>query len=275
MFFWKKRKEDSSSSVNRIGKYREVLLFLAGLALTLTAVILARHRIVAVEKDIRDKVSPVEIVVPSIALSAGDVFSEQNLAKKSVPASGTSGRNVPAAEFELLIGARARGNLAAGEPILWSDVDEPFDMEKFSQAVPAGRRALTIEADISSSFAGLIRPGDKVDLLCDGEGGLLAKTWIRAVPVISVDRHFNRPPSGEESKEVSTITVSVTPEEGKIIASGARGGRLHWFLRNPEEPFVPAKHIRPDSGSKRIHVEIWKAGILEIEPPAGNNGEAG
>lgn len=266
MLFWKKMKESSSSSVGWSRKHREILLFLAGLVLTLSAIFLARHRIAAVEKEIRVKVSPVEIVVPSLPISSGETFSVKNLAKKTVPASGTSNRNVPAAEFELLVGARAKGNLAAGEPILWSDVEEPFDVDKFSQAVPAGRRALTIDADSSSSFAGLIRPGDKVDLLCDRENGKSVRIWIRAVPVISVDRHYNRPPSGEESREISTITVSVTPEEGKTLASGARGGRLHWFLRNPEEPAEPATRSAKRSPPIHKHVEIWKAGIKEPEP---------
>jgi pilus assembly protein CpaB len=270
LLFWKKRKESSSSSGGWNKRYREILLFLAGLALTLSAIFLARHRIAAVEREIRVQSSPVEIVVPSVPISAGEGFSEQNLAKKTVPASGTSNRNVPAAEFELLVGARAKGNLIAGEPILWSDVEEPFEMDKFSQAVPAGRRALTIEADISSSFAGLIRPGDRVDLLCDGENGKSVKTWIRAVPVISVDRHYNRPPSGEESKEVSTITVSVTPEEGITLASGARGGRLHWFLRNPDEPSGAATRNAKRSAPFRKDVEIWKAGVRELEPPAAH-----
>ncbi|MDA8122129.1 MAG: Flp pilus assembly protein CpaB [Deltaproteobacteria bacterium] len=270
MFFWKKKKESSSSSGAWNKWSREILLFLAGLTLTLSAIFLARHRIAAVEREIRVQSSPVEIVVPSVLISAGEVFSEQNLAKKTVPASGTSNRNVPASEYELLVGARAKGNLAAGEPVLWSDVEEPFDMDKFSQVVPAGRRALTIEADVSSSFAGLIRPGDRVDLLCDGENGKTVKSWIRAVPVISVDRHYNRPPSGEESKEISTITVSVTPEEGITLASGARGGRLHWFLRNPDEPSRPATRNARISTTFRKKVEIWKAGILEPVPLALN-----
>ncbi len=242
-------------------------MLLAGLALTLSAVFLARHRFSAMENELRRKVSPVEIVVPSRPISSGEAFSRDNLSKKTVPSSGTSGRNVPANEFELLIGARSRGNLAEGEPILWSDVEEPFEAENLSRIVPRGRRALTIEADFSSSFSGLILPGDRVDLLCSSANGIPARTWIRGIPVISVDRNFNRPPSKEESSGISTITVSVTPEEGTMIAAAARGGQLHWFLRNPEEPDDPVPVMTGKPGPVPHFIEIWKGGIRE--PGAG------
>lgn len=272
MFFWKKETGNSSSSAAWNKRYREILMFLAGLTLTSVAVFLARSRIHAMEFELRRNVSPVGIVVPSTPISSGEVFSERNLAKKTVPVSGTSGRNVRAEEFELLVGARAKGNIAPGDPILWSDVEEPFEMEKLSQIVPQGRRALTIVADSSSSFSGCIRPGDRIDLLCNGGNGISNQTWIHGIPVISVDRNFNRPPSKDESADISTITVSVTPEEGRMIATGAGGGRLHWFLRNPEEPPERVSRISGKSHPLFLPIEIWKGGIREsgTHPHYGN-----
>ncbi len=239
-----------------------------GIALTLAAIVLARQRIAAAERDLHRKVAPVEIVVPSIAIPAGGVFTETNLAKKSVPASGTSSRNVPAGEFELLIGARAKGNLSAGDPILWTDVEEPFESEMFSQTIPSGKRAFTLEATATSSFSGLIRPGDIVDLFWEGERGNALPGWIAGIAVISVDRHFSRSPSKEEIQEVSTITVSVTPKEGMRLAAAAQTGRIHWFLRNPDEPRNRRGEPAPPVKSNADKIEIWKAGVPELRMPA-------
>jgi Flp pilus assembly protein CpaB len=243
-------------------------------ALTLAAILLARQRILAAEMDIRRKAAPVDIVVPSAPIPVGGLFTEKNLARKSVPVSGTGSRNVPAAEFELLLGARAKGDLAEGEPILWTDVEEPFDSDNFSRTIPSGRRALTFEADISSSFAGLIRPGDSVDLLYEGDKSIGARAWINAVPVISVDRQFGRAPSKEESREVSTITLSVTPEEGRLLATKAREGRIFWFLRNPDEPSRSGVTSGLRAEQAPPITEIWKAGIRELRAPLPH-GEAG
>lgn len=272
MFSWKKKREDSSSCGSRSRRSRDLLLLLAGLALTLTSIFLVRQKILAAERELQRKVSPVEIVVPAVPLQAGDVFSEKNLAKRAVPSSGTSARNVPAAEFDLLLGGRAKGNLSAGEPILWTDVEEPVDTEKFSQVIPTGRRAITFESDISSSFAGLLRPGDRVDLLCERENG--NRAWMRSISVISVNRHFGRIPTQEEARDISTITVSVTPAEGSLLATVARKGHIYWFLRNPNEPSKATYNNDPRSKPATEHIEIWKAGVQELLPPP-TNGEPG
>ncbi len=242
-------------------KTKEYLPLLAGVALTLVAILIARHRIDSVERDIRKKAAPVDVVVASCAIPKGTAIRDQHLAKLSVPSSGTSRRNVPARDFELLLGARTKTNIEAGEPILWTDVDEPFDVETFSQAIPQGRRALTIEADLGASFSGLIRPGDHVDICCQNATGKTAPAWFYDIPVIAVDRHYERPLDSETSADTSSITVSVTPEEGRRLAD-ARGGGLRWFLRNPGD------RSRPPSASAAVRdavhrVEIWKAGIRE------------
>ncbi|PWB66285.1 MAG: Flp pilus assembly protein CpaB [Deltaproteobacteria bacterium] len=274
LFFWMKKKENSSSCTGWNKKSRELILLIAGVALTLSAIFLARQRILAAESDIQRKVAPVYIVVPAVPIPAGAVFSERNLSRKSVPSAGISSRNVPASEFELLIGARAKGNLAAGEPILWTDVEEPFDAENFSSTIPTGRRAFTFQASFASSFAGLIRPGDCVDLLCEGETANAVQKWFLAIPVISVDRNYRRPPASEESREVSTLTVSVTPEEGRYLSRFARIGHIHWFLRNPDEPDKPASSPASSARRSSEKVEIWKGGVQETNPTFPN-GESG
>lgn len=274
MFFWTRKAGNSSSCESRTKRSRDLLLLFAGLALTLAAVFLARQRIVTAQREIQRQAVPVDVVVPSVPIQAGDAFSERNLAKKSVPEAGTSRRNVPASEFELLIGGHAKGNLSAGEPILWTDVEEPLESEKLSQTIPAGRRAYTFETTISSSFAGLIRPGDSVDLLCEGDNGKRFSTWIRKIAVISVDRNFAKMPTREESREISTVTVSVTPEEGSFLARAAREGHIHWFLRNPDEPLKSSGTILTRAKPATEKIEIWKAGIQEL-PARPANGEPG
>lgn len=262
MSFSKKEEVGSSSSAGRTSRTRAIVTLLAGLALIGAAILLARQRMGALEADIRRSSSPVDVVVAKVSIPAGGRFSAENLAKKAVPESGTGPRNVPAKEFELLLDARAKIDIAEGEPILWSDVEEPFEVDKLSMAVPKGRRALTLAADGNASFAGLLRPGDAVDLLC-GDSRAGAGTWLRNIPVIAVDRSFRGKPASEEPSEAQTITLSVLPGEGREIAAAARNGGLHWFLRNPDDR-LPASTGRPGpAGGNRGAVEIWKGGRLQ------------
>ncbi|MGE5189687.1 MAG: Flp pilus assembly protein CpaB [Gemmatimonadota bacterium] len=239
-----------------LDKARDYLPLAGGLALTLVAILVARQRINAVEKTIRDNAAPVDVVVASCPIPKGAALSAQNLAKLAVPSSGTSRRNVPAEEFGLLIGARTKAPIDSGEPIFWTDVEEPFDVEKFSLTIPRGRRALTIEADLTASFAGLIRPGDRVDISLKDTSGRIGPAWLSDIPVVAVDRHYSHPPDVESGTDTSSVTVSVTPEQGRRLAA-APGGSLIWLLRHPDD------RTRPPAPSGERTVEIWKAGIRE------------
>lgn len=274
MFFWKRKKEASCPSVNWKNKLSSFLPLFAGMILTLMAVLVARQRISAMERTLLGNAAPAEIVVAADPISPGSVFSLENLAKKSIPSSGTTRRNVPASDFELLLGARAKVEISKGEPVLWTDVQEPIEVDKFSMTIPNGRRAITIDADTRTSFSGLLRPGDHVDILRGEKEGRISAPVLFDVPVIAVDRHFLSPPSEEEGYEIGTITVSVTPDEATRLSAAAREGSLSWLLRNPSDRSRPPK--RASCGATAISpVEIWKAGIRErISPAAFEPGES-
>lgn len=209
------------------------------------------------EKDILRRTDPVEVVVASTPIPAGETFNGRNLAKLAIPSSGTGKRNVPASEFELLVGARAKTTIDPGEPVLWTDVEEPYSTEGFSKVVLPGRRAITLGADATSSFAGLLHPGDRVDLLVEGPGKN-PSGWIRDIPVIAVDRDHNRLAHPSEKEDAATVTLMVTPREGGRIARAS--GKLHWFLRNPDDNAAEAKPVPANPVTFRI-VEVWKGGV--------------
>jgi len=253
-----KRKARSFSSGKWAGKVRTLLPLLAGLLLCAFALAAAGRRMATVEKDIRRQANPVEVVVASAPVPAGETFGLQNLAKKAIPSSGTGPRNIPAADFELLVGARSKTAIDPGEPVLWTDVEEPYDTDAFSRIVLPGRRAMTLGVDTTSSFAGLLHAGDRVDLLLEGSGGATAD-WVRDIPVIAVDRDHNRLAHPSDEAETSTVSLMVTPGEGSRIARAS--GKVHWFLRNPDDnaAVAPASPVKPIASSP---VEVWRGGVM-------------
>jgi len=252
-----KRKARSFSSGKWAGKVRTVLPLLAGLLLCGFALAAAGRRVATVEKEILRKADPIEVVVASVPIPAGETFSARNLAKKAIPSSGTGQRNVPASEFELLVGARAKSTIDPGEPILWTDVEEPYDTDSFSRTVLPGRRAMTLGVDTTSSFAGLLHPGDRVDLLLERSGANSAD-WVRDLPVIAVDRDHNRLAHPSDKEETATVTLLVTPGEGSRIARAS--GKVHWFLRNPVDNAALASGSHGKPLMSRA-VEVWKGGV--------------
>lgn len=265
MFASMKRKARSFLSAKAAGRLKEMVPLALGLLLTALALAVAGRRMAAVENDLRRQATPVEVVVASVPIPAGEPFSEGNLAKRSLPAAGTGQRNIPASEFELLLGARAKTPVAAGEPVLWTDVAEPYETETFSRGIAPGHRALTLSVDVTSSFSGLLHPGDRVDLLCRQEGKT-APMWVRDIPVAAVDRNHDRLGKPSDSAEAATVTLMVTPEEGARISSAAGSGKLHWFLRNPEDNTVGSPPGKRELRAS-LPVEVWKAGVRILPNP--------
>ena len=243
------------------------LPLLAGITLTLLAILAARQRISAVERDILGKAAPTEIVVATNLIPRGAIFSLENLSKRSVPSAGTSRRNIPAPDYELLLGARAKVEISEGEPVLWTDVEEPIDVDKFSLMIAKGRRAITIEADMRASFSGLLRPGDHVDLLRRRKDAREFTPLLFHVPVLAVDRQFLPLSSHEDGSNIGTITVAVTPDEAVLLSTAAQDGEISWLLRNPADERRPPKK-KSLSAKTFSSVEIWKGGIRERNPPA-------
>lgn len=270
MFASMKRKGRSFSSGKWAGKARPLLPLFAGLLLCGFALAAAGRRVATVEKEILRQANPVEVVVASLPIPAGDTFSARNLAKKAIPSSGTGRRNVPASDFELLVGARAKTPIDPGEPVLWTDVEEPFDTDPFSKAVLPGRRAMTLGVDTTSSFAGLLHPGDRVDLLVE-RSGTKSADWVRDLSVIAVDRDHNRLAHSSGKEETATVTLMVSPWEGSRIAQSS--GKVHWFLRNPDDNTTVTRRF-PARSMRRDAVEVWKGGV-KVPPVLAIKGNSG
>lgn len=262
MFFWRRKRESSWPSAAWKGKVREFLPLGAGVVLTVLAVLAARQRIAALETEIRDRDRPLEVVVAAAPISAGGPLGEDSLAKRAVPASGASPRNIPAAEFERIVGATAKESIGPGEPILWTDIEDPDEPGDFSRTIPAGRRAITIDTDAASSFSGLLRPGDRVDILHEPPEAKGFRPLLHDVPVVAVDRLFRRPPAGEAISDISALTLSVAPAASERLSSALRHGAIRVLLRNPDDRSRPPR-TRPRRSAPARAVEIWKAGILE------------
>jgi len=264
LFSSMKRKAHSFSSGKWAGKVRTLLPLFAGLLLCGFALAAAGRRVANVERDILQQANPVEVVVASVPIPAGETFGAQNLAKKAIPSSGTGQRNVHASDFELLIGARAKTAIDPGEPVLWTDVEEPFNTDAFSRTILPGRRAMTLGVDTTSSFAGLVHPGDRVDLLVE-RSGMNSADWVRDIPVVAVDRDHNPLAHPSDKEETTSVTLMVSPREGSRIARAS--GKVHWFLRNPDDNAAEARGLPARSTTSRA-VEVWKGGVKIPPVPA-------
>ncbi|MDE0058599.1 MAG: Flp pilus assembly protein CpaB [Defluviicoccus sp.] len=190
------------------------------------------------------------VIAAARALPVGTLLAEMDLIEMDIDADGLQSAHIlvdermtPAA----LRGHAVREPVAAGTPLTWSAIVGPGQRGFLAAALGPGTRAVTIRLGEGARFAGLIDPGDRVDViltaklrLLDGTDTVVARTILEDVRVVAVDRRVLSTvvSAGGEEKvtrgEIVTATLEVSPEEANRLALGEREGTLALAVRSLE-----------------------------------------
>ncbi len=135
--------------------------------------------------------------------------------------------------------------IGKGLPLLTDDVvDKQFVV---SLPIPPGYRAQAIKVAADGTIDGLIRPGDRIDVIVvynEKQGNIsttTAKTFLKNVQVFSIDRKtrrdsaISREAAASASKGTSILSVLVTEKQTEELALAQRLGTLQIALRGPDD----------------------------------------
>jgi pilus assembly protein CpaB len=138
-------------------------------------------------------------------------------------------------------GAVVRRGIVAGEPLTEARIVKPGDRGFLAAVLAPGSRAVTVPVNASSAIAGLVFPGDRVDLLLShrtaeaGEGGkgesmLASETVLENVRVIAMDQSTD----DQKGKAAvpKTATLEVTPRQAEMVMVATELGKLAFSLRS-------------------------------------------
>lgn len=180
----------------------------------------------------------VAVLVAGTDVPVGATLTEARLAVRDVPQAYVEGRQVKASELKKVVGARVTGGLRANETLLWTDLTKFSDRSRFlSGLVQQGSRAVAID-NRSADFQGLLRPGDRVDvLLSSGDKGAGSTvTLLQNLLVLSVGTNIARVDEAAEAVgRGAGVTVSATLEQAQVLAQAEQRGRLMLVLRNSDD----------------------------------------
>src|SRR5579864_8752905 len=109
----------------------------------------------------------VAVLVAATDISAGTRISKALLGVRDVPEAYVNKGSIRVGEENEIIGHPLANKVSQGDVILMSDFELPRSAanRRLSGAVGRGQRALTIPVDVAGSLAGMLRPGDRVDVL--------------------------------------------------------------------------------------------------------------
>ncbi len=142
-----------------------------------------------------------------------------------------------------MIGGMVRRGVLAQAPLLAAEVLRPSDGGFLAAVLAPEHRAVSVAVDAVSGTAGLIWPGDRVDLILTQETGeqgtpvgrrTFGETVLKDVRVIAVDQqlaHGVTPDAGTTAQSNRTVTLEVLPEAAERVAVAVRLGRVSLTVR--------------------------------------------
>ena len=122
-----------------------------------------------------------------------------------------------------------------GELVLKSKVTGFGETVRVASQVTEGKRAFTIPINAVSGVAGLVAPGDRVDILLTRsiDSDLVTSIILQNVLVIATDQMSNAETSS--ARVARTATVEVQPAEASKLALAQQVGKLSLSLRGMHE----------------------------------------
>jgi len=183
------------------------------------------------------------ILVAQRPLPAGTLLKDEDFMVREVPNAdmpegGFAANNDSRTELR---GALLRRYLDPNEPVLRGDVLRPRDRGFLAAVLRPGMRAISIGVDQVTGTAGLIWPGDQVDLILSQELAeapvsqrVTGETVLQDVRIIAVDQQIAQGAGGSEApvgRVARTVTLELTPDQAERVVVASALGRLSLAVR--------------------------------------------
>jgi pilus assembly protein CpaB len=200
--------------------------------------------------------APATVSVLTLAhdVSAGNLLKSEDLTSKELAQADTPSGALPdsADSRRDLIGGMVRHSLSTGDVLRAADVMRPGDHGFLAAVLQPGMRAVTVGVDTVSGTAGLIWPGDRVDVILTQSMDdatlpagrrVAAETVLQNTRVIAIDRLLvqGAVAGAPEPPGAQTVTLEVTAEQAERVQVAARIGRLSLTVRSADQSPAPAR----------------------------------
>ncbi len=187
------------------------------------------------EKTYKASGNYVPVAVAKVKIPARQVITNQMVSFIEIPSNYVN----PTALGKPgdVVGKIARSDIYPGEHIIRNKIANPNDpAEGLAMVIDPGQRALTIAVNEVTGVAGLLKPGDRVDILGTVNTGkeTITSTLVQNIKILAVNKSLG---SQADSKQpnTGTLTVSVNPYEAQHLTLASEKGTLRVLLRGPAD----------------------------------------
>jgi pilus assembly protein CpaB len=239
--------------------------------------------------SVADAPAPVSksvVLVAAHPLRAGSLIKPEDLIAREMVTGGLPvgfSNDTPQGRGSLT-GSMIRRSLGEGQPIIPADVIHPGDHGFLAAVLGPNMRAITVAVDAVSGTAGLIWPGDRVDLILTqaldnpaltAGRRVAAETVLSDARVIAIDQQIvqGQAPEGVPTPATRTATLEVSPAAAERVLVAARLGKLALSVlsadRSGELAVGPDSAPRPFAGEAGTPAPVKSMAIAPGKPNAG------
>ena len=186
------------------------------------------------------KIQTAKILVANMEINTGEVIDAQMVRLEEWPKSTVPDGAIT--RLEDIDGARPRQRIFTGEPILEAKLIATGEMaEDASLRLREGYRAVSVKVSSDQSVTGLIRPGDRVDVLAYLRKSAdipqtMTKTVLETARVFAVNDKLDRSIDDDgKGIKVSTVTLEVKPQDVERLMLANQLGKILLSVRRPDD----------------------------------------
>ena len=227
---------------------KKILLLVGALVVAATTAVMAKNMFTgaAAPQAEAATVAGPEVLVATRSLPVGTIIDAEALRYQPWPEGLVQGtyyvKGQPDSDPQALLGTVVRNEITAGQPVTQGALVKPGDRGFLAAALGPGMRAVTVAVNTTSSVAGFVFPGDRVDMVLTqevtgGGDGLplkVSETIIRNLRVLATDqRTTSKDENGKTvMTDIQTVTLEATPRIAEKIAVAQTIGKLSLSLRS-------------------------------------------
>jgi pilus assembly protein CpaB len=202
------------------------------------------------EQDLLHRGQTIAVMAASHTLPAYAQLTRRDLQIIDLPLAYVPRSAVTKAED--ILGQRTLVPFAQGELLLFNKIGE--EGVTLASAVPEGTRAISLAMDEVSGLAGLLQPGDRVDLFSiQTETQPQAGVLLQQVQVLAVGSRTTHEKDPEGAKAANTVTLAVPESEVALVLLASAKSSLHLALRAPgDERPLSQSHAQPADLVRRL-----------------------
>lgn len=228
------------------------LPLIVAIILGLSAVFLSNRYFQKKEKELFQGTKPKPVLVAARDISIDVIVKKSDIKIAQIPTKFIQPSAIHSEKA--VVGKMTTAFILKGEQIVSTKLVSPEKGKWLAIKTPPKKRAVTISANSVTGVAGLLKPGDYVDILGTfdlikaGEGGRqeiqsVSIPLFQNVLVLAVNQEMskfslpqkNKKGRFEQEKEVSTVTLALSPQEAENLVFAEEKGKIRLLLRSPKD----------------------------------------